>query len=188
MNCNEWTGDCLATFVFENGQKVGFETELTEEQRKDIEVARTIVGGAELTKEQAEETRKIIETVCGENLPNKVAVKMPYLLPTWTDGVEYQTGNKVSYNGTVYTVLQRHTAQADWTPDKAPSLFAKILIPTDEDGKQTEIPEWEQPDSTNPYKKGDQVTHEGKTYESLIDGNVWKPGAEGSATLWKEVK
>ncbi|WP_350308143.1 carbohydrate-binding protein [[Ruminococcus] torques] len=46
---------------------------------------------------------------------------------------------------------------------------------------------WEQPNSTNPYKKGDRVTHKGKTWESLVDSNVWEPGAVGSESLWKEV-
>jgi hypothetical protein len=189
MNCSEWSGACLVTFAFQGGQQISAESSLTDNEKQDLEVAKTIVSGAELTKEQAEDTRKIIETVCGENLPDDAAVKMTYLLPEWSgDGIQYQDGRKIRYKGVPYTVLQDHTSQADWAPDKAPSLFAKILIPTDEDGKQIDIPGWEQPDSTNPYKKGDQVTHEGNTYESLIDGNVWEPGAEGSATLWKEAK
>ena len=46
---------------------------------------------------------------------------------------------------------------------------------------------WVQPDSTNPYAKGDKVTHIGKTWESLVDNNVWEPGAVGTENLWKEV-
>ena len=38
------------------------------------------------------------------------------------------------------------------------------------------IPEWVQPDSTNSYSKGDKVTHNGKTWVSDIDNNVWEPG------------
>ena len=45
------------------------------------------------------------------------------------------------------------------------------------------IPEWEQPDSTNPYSKGDKVTHNGKTWVSDVDNNVWEPGVYG----WSEV-
>lgn len=37
------------------------------------------------------------------------------------------------------------------------------------------IPEWEQPDSTNPYMKGDKVRYKGVVYVSLIDNNVWSP-------------
>ena len=40
-----------------------------------------------------------------------------------------------------------------------------------------------QPDSTNPYAKGDKVTHNGKTWQSTTDNNVWEPGVYG----WEEV-
>ena len=75
-------------------------------------------------------------------------------------------------------MLQPHTSQADWLPENTPSLYARVLIPD-----PTVIPEWEQPDSTNPYMKGDKVTHNGKTWESMIDNNVWEPGIYG----WIEV-
>lgn len=82
------------------------------------------------------------------------------------------------YDSVLYKVLQAHTSQADWMPDVSVSLFAKILIPD-----PTVIPEWEQPESTNPYMKGDKVTHNGKTWVSNIDNNVWEPGVYG----WDEV-
>ena len=46
-------------------------------------------------------------------------------------------------------------------------------------------PEWKQPDSTNPYMKGAQVTFEGQVWESLIDNNVWSP--TGYPQGWKLV-
>jgi hypothetical protein len=80
-------------------------------------------------------------------------------------------GDRVRFEGVLYKVLQPHTSQSGWAPGSAVSLFARVL--PGQDG--TEIGEWTQPDSTNPYKKGDRVTFEGKTYESAIDGNVWSP-------------
>lgn len=98
--------------------------------------------------------------------------------PEWKEDVYYNVDDRVLYNDILYKVLTAHTSQADWMPDAAPSLFAKVLIP-DVDV----IPEWEQPDSTNPYMKGDKVTYQGKTYESLIDNNVWSPIEYG----WQEI-
>ena len=63
----------------------------------------------------------------------------------------------------------------------AVSLWAKILIPDPE-----VIPDWEQPDSTNPYMKGDKVRFEGKVYMSVIDNNVWSPAAYPAG--WREVE
>ena len=58
-----------------------------------------------------------------------------------------------------------------------------MLIPTDDEGQQTEIPEWEQPDSTNPYMRGNRVMHGGKMWESDVENNVWEPGIYG----WHEI-
>lgn len=102
------------------------------------------------------------------------ALSVPVLYPAWRSGVDYVTGQRVLHGGVLYKALQDHTSQDDWTPDAAPSLFAKVLIPDAET-----IPEWEQPDSTNPYSKGDKVTHNGKTWISDIDNNVWEPGVYG---------
>lgn len=111
------------------------------------------------------------------------AVDYSELFPQWDgNGVEYVVGFKCRYNGVLYKVLQAHTSQKIWNPVDAPSLFAKVLIPD-----PSVIPEWEQPESTNPYMKGDKVKHNGKTWESLVDNNVWEPGVVGTETLWVEV-
>ena len=108
------------------------------------------------------------------------ALQVPVLYPAWKSGVTYKSGDRVLYTGTLYKVLTEHTSQDDWTPDAAVSLFAKVLI-SDPDT----IPEWEQPDSTNPYMKGDKVTHNGSTWVSLVDNNVWEP-TEAVPTLWQK--
>ena len=117
------------------------------------------------------------------SLPDEDAIKVSALYPEWYQGVsQYEAGQRVLYQGVLYKVLQTHKPQADWTPDTATSLFAKVLP-----GQSGEVGEWVQPDSTNPYAKGDRVTHGGKTWESLVDSNVWEPGATG-VTQWAEVK
>lgn len=132
--------------------------------------------------ERARELRPLIEK--GANsLPAEDAYNALELYPKWSaNSVQYVKDQRVVYKNVLYVVLQGHVSQTTWTPAKASSLFAKVLIPDPD-----VIPEWEQPDSTNPYKKGDKVTHNGKTWESMIDGNVWEPGAPGTGTLWTEV-
>ncbi len=114
-----------------------------------------------------------------ESLTDEEAIAATCLYPHWSgESVEYAAGQRVQYGGTLYTVLQAHTSQAGWTPTGAVSLWAKVLIPD-----PTIVPEWEQPESTNPYKKGDKVKHNGKTWVSDYDANVWEPGVFG----WSEV-
>ena len=131
--------------------------------------------------EKARELRKILEKAMtdAQSLTDAEAITATCLHPKWNgNSVQYTAGQRVQDDGTLYTVLQTHTSQPDWKPAAAPSLFAKVLIPD-----PTVVPEWEQPDSTNPYSKGDKVAHNGKTWVSDIDGNVWEPGVYG----WTEV-
>ena len=106
------------------------------------------------------------------SLSDEDALEAVQLFPNWNENAAYLEGDKVNYEGTLYKCLQSHTAQAAWTPTAAPSLWAKVLIPD-----ENVIPEWEQPDSTNPYMRGDKVMFEGQVYESAIDNNIWSPSA-----------
>lgn len=115
----------------------------------------------------------------GAYLTDEQALTVPVIYPAWSgEGTAYVIGDRVQYSGILYKCLQAHTSQATWTPTDAPSLWSKVLIPT-----PGEIPEWEQPSSTNPYAKGDKVKHNGKVWTSDLDGNVWEPGVYG----WTEV-
>lgn len=130
-----------------------------------------------MTREEAIQLRNIIEQGVA-SLDDETALQGVTLFPAWKSGQAYTAGDRVKYNDVLYKVLQDHTSQADWTPDAAVSLFAKVLIPDPD-----VIPEWEQPDSTNPYMTGDKVTYNGKTYVSTIDNNVWAPDVYG----WEEI-
>lgn len=127
-----------------------------------------------------EEAKAIIDALVTlrNSATDEQALKASALYPKWKVGIAYQKDERVLYNDILYKVLTGHTSQADWAPDTAPSLFAKVLIPD-----KNVIPEWEQPESTNPYGKGDKVIHNGKTWQSTIDGNVWEPGVYG----WEEI-
>ena len=100
------------------------------------------------------------------------------LFDVWEAGKAYAIGKMLVYQDILYKVIQANTSQADWTPATAVSLYAKVL--TDPAGA---ILPWVQPGSTNPYMTGDKVTHNGKTWTSTINNNVWAPGVYG----WTEV-
>lgn len=130
--------------------------------------------------EMARRIRPLIEKAA-QSLSDTDALEAVELFPEWSgEGVGYTAGQKVRSGGILYAVLQDHTSQEGWSPESAPSLFAKVLIPDPE-----QIYDWEQPDSTNAYKRGDKVRFNGKIYVSLIDGNVWSPEAYPAG--WEEV-
>lgn len=125
-------------------------------------------------------TRAVIDALIKlrELATDEQACEVPALYPTWKEGFVYKVGERITYGDVLYKVLTEHTSQADWTPDAAPSLFAKVLIPD-----ENVIAAWERPDSTNPYMTGDKVSHNDKIWVSTVDNNVWEPGAYG----WDEV-
>ena len=122
--------------------------------------------------ELAQKLRPYIEKAA-ISLSDVDALEAINLFPSWhPDAEQYVKDQRVNYDGILYKCLQPHTSQANWNPKDAPSLWAKVLIPD-----ENVIPEWEQPDSTNPYMKGDKVSFNGSIYESAIDNNIWSPSA-----------
>lgn len=109
-----------------------------------------------------------------DSATDEQALNASAIYPIWRPYTAYESGKRVCYDGVLYTVLQTHTSQEDWVPQNAPSLFAKVLIPD-----SNVIPEWQQPESTNPYMLGNKVTHNNLTWISTIDNNVWEPGVYG---------
>ena len=114
----------------------------------------------------------------GAFLTDEQAAQVPALYRAWEPGVSYAVGDRRLYEGILYSCLQAHDALETWNPAGSPSLWAKVL--TSDTGEA--LP-WEQPESTNPYMAGDKVTHNGKTWISDVDNNVWEPGVYG----WSEV-
>lgn len=134
--------------------------------------------------EKLKAMRKQVEINAAGNTDAQ-ALEVSTLYADWEtleEGYSLTVGDRVTYRDVLYNVITAHNVQSTWNPVDSPSLFAKVLIPDPE-----VIPEWEQPDSTNPYSKGDRVTHNEKTWESLVDNNVWEPGALGTESLWKDV-
>ena len=133
-------------------------------------------------EEQFDAQRKLAISFLVEGLSDEQALQVPLLFEEFDgNGIAYEVGKRIMYNGVLYKVIQAHTSQAEWTPVAAPSLFAKVINETI-DGS---IPEFEQPGSTNPYMKGDRVIFNGKVYESLIDNNVYSPSDYPAG--WKEI-
>ena len=106
------------------------------------------------------------------SLPDDDALEAVELFPSWDVGIAYSVGERIQYNGKLYKVVQAHTSQADWTPDKTSALYTEVAKPG-------EIPVWKQPTGAqDAYNKGNKVWYPDvntTVYESVIDSNVWSP-------------
>ena len=94
----------------------------------------------------------------------------------WAIGESYYVGDIRDYEGQLYQCKQAHTSQEGYEPPNAPALWEEY-----EEGGDG-IPVWSQPESTNPYMKGDKVhfpTASDPVYVSDIDYNVYAPNVYG---------
>lgn len=140
----------------------------------------------------AEEAALALSKLQFKSLPDEAAYQFRALADTYIVGTTYygpsdpsgMPQSRVIYESDLYKCLQTHTAQADWTPTNAPSLWAKIL--PGQEGSGVSLGEWTQPESTNGYKKGDKVIYNGHVWESIVDNNVWVPGSE-NGTCWTDL-
>lgn len=125
----------------------------------------------------AEQLRKALQMFAA-SLTNEQAMEVAAVYDPWQVGKTYAVGEFLTYgeNGVgdpqLYKVVQAHTAQADWAPDKTPALYVPIGL--DDAG----YPVWSQPTGAHDaYNKGDIVDYNGKLYASLMDGNAYSPDA-----------
>lgn len=134
------------------------------------------VSNQEITQKAFMSAASLMAT---KTLSDEEALTVAVIFPEWSadsaDSVNYKKDDRVRYGDTLYKCLQGHTSQDSWTPDAAPSLWARVDDPT------IEWPEWVQPTgSTDAYPKGAKVTHNGKKWISDLDANVWEPGTPSS--------
>ena len=90
----------------------------------------------------------------------------------WVAGEKVETGGRRTYGGKTWAAVTGHYTQDDYTPDKTPALWKEVR----EGGAA-----W---DSKAVYAKDALVTHAGRTWKSLQDGNANRePGVVGT---WRD--
>ena len=172
---DDFNFDKQGDYIIKDGELVrdGVQTEEEEQQKAEAAAAQAYA-------EQMHGATLFFVRTNAKDMNDEEAQNMSMLFPDWQVGGNYEQGDILRYNGELYRVSQKVTgAQADHTPDKAVSLYKKIGEPTGG------LFPWSQPQGAHDaYKKGDKVTHNGKTWVSTIDANVWEPGVYG----WEEAK
>ena len=85
---------------------------------------------SEPTQEELLDAVKAMLKKDTDNLSDEEALGVAALYPTWTSriGQNLAVGERLWYDGSLYKVIQSHTAQDDWTPSEAASLFTKVSI------------------------------------------------------------
>lgn len=108
-----------------------------------------------------------------DNITDEQLTEALSMYQRWAPDTEYIIGSAVVYEGKLYRVNQTHTSQSDWLPPSVPALYTERVPPN-------VIPNWTQPlGGHDAYPLGALVVHNGQTWASTVDANVWEPGVYG---------
>ena len=153
-------------------------TEYTPEELSEREKAKKEADKQMKYSQQMNAAMLLFVRSSAKSLTDEEALSVSVLFEEWNPKLHYEKDDKVQYKELLYKCISAHDAQESWTPDTAHSLWVRIR-------PEGEVLEWEpvQPGVNEAYKKGDKVTHKGKTWISDIDNNVCEPSVYG----WTEV-
>ena len=77
-------------------------------------------------KDLVEDNKNNINTF---GLTDEESLQVIDWFPVWEANIELKTGEKISYNGKLYEILQDHTSQDGWEPSiNTASLFKEVAI------------------------------------------------------------
>lgn len=60
------------------------------------------------------------------SLTDTDALEAVEMFAPWASGTEYTSDTRIRYGGKLYRVVQSHTSQSDWTPDRTPALYTEV--------------------------------------------------------------
>lgn len=142
-------------------------------------------------EEQEQSIKSILKTITlAKDLSHDQKEEILSRYEEYQEDKEYKEGDKFTFEGKIYEVIQEHRSQTTWIPSSTPALYKEFLNVKikDEAGNESEVvAEFRKPTGAHDaYQKGDKVSFEGAIYESIIDANVYSPTefADG----WKKIE
>ena len=130
-----------------------------------------------MTRGKARQLRAKIDEQASVFLPDVEALEAVELFPAWSgDGAVYAVNTRLRFESSLYRVVQDHTSQPDWPPDRTPALYTPVAV-------SGEVPVWRRPTGTqDAYGLGDKVRYPdaaGPVWTSTVAANTWEPGVYG---------
>lgn len=169
--------------VFEYGAYIPY----TGEELAGIERDRAASREASARMAQVGVAASAFARMAAPSLGDEQAAAMHLLFPDVKWGETYSKGEVVRHAGKVYRVAQDVEATEGHPPGAGTeSLYTLIDVALDG------IRVWHAPShADNAWGKGERCHHPGEggpVWRSLVDGNVWEPGAAGTDNVWIELE
>lgn len=154
-----------------DASEIGDWKEITEKQKEQMLADAAIIDMDDMTVESIKRVDSIIKNVRTRinEVPMTVeqSLELVGYFPKWEEGKEMQIGYKVSYEGSLFEVLQAHTSQTDWTPREAKSLFK--IVQAESEGTEYDVIQWEQ---GMVLEAGKYYTDGGVKYKAFRDSGI----------------
>lgn len=107
-------------------------TEITEKQKEQMLADAAIIDVDDMDVASIKRVDAIIGKVANRinDVPMTIeeSLELAAYFPKWEADKAMPFGYKVSYEGSLFEVIQPHTSQADWTPKVATSLFKMVQV------------------------------------------------------------
>lgn len=106
--------------------------EITEKQKEQMLADAAIIDVDDMDVASIRRVDAIIGKVANRinEVPMTVqeSLELSAFFPKWEAGKEMPLAYKVSYEDSLFEVIQEHTSQADWTPNVSPSLYKVVQV------------------------------------------------------------
>ena len=110
-------------------------TEITEKQKEQMLADAAIIDVDNMDVASIKRVDAIIGKVANRinDVPMTIeeSLELAAYFPKWEADKAMPLGHKVSYDGSLFEVIQAHTSQTDWTPKVATSLFKVVQVEAD---------------------------------------------------------
>ena len=154
-----------------DASEIGDWKEITEKQKETMLAETAIIDMDDMTVESIKRVDSIIKNVRTRinEVPMTVeqSLELVGYFPKWEEGKEMPIGYKVSYDGSLFEVIQAHTSQSDWSPRSATSLFEVVQVTAE--GTEDDTIEWE-PGMV--LEAGKYYTDGGVKYKAFRDSGI----------------
>lgn len=178
------------------GDMTAVEDEILEQRAiaklaREFNPSKALEDLAKRQEEQEKSIKSILKTITlAKDLSDGQKEEILSRYEEYQEDKKYKEGDKFTFDGKIYEVIQEHRSQTTWIPSSTPALYKEFLNVKikDEAGNESEVvAEFKQPTGAHDaYQKGDKVSFEGAIYESIIDANTFSPDA--FADGWKKIE
>lgn len=118
-----------------NASEIADWKEITEKQKDQMLADAAIIDVDDMDvasiKRVDDIVGKVINRINDVPMTVEESLELAAYFPKWEAEKAMPLGYKVSYDGSLYEVIQAHTSQADWTPKVATSLFKVVQVEAD---------------------------------------------------------